>query len=241
MLHRSKVDWPCLSIDFLIRERCCPEGPSNPGKWFPSQVLGNLDQAAGNTTIDKQGRLKHKDDNFPLCVYMVAGSSAEKKSDNRIYAMKWSEMHKTLHEDDEFSDSEEDEANHIEPTIRYETVQHRGSINRIRSLHGSPLVATWNEDAEVGIYNIAPAVEELDRPVSKKDQKKNFQGCKVAGFKNKQEGFALEWSPKTFGRLAAGTCDAALWIYTPADENCSSFVKENAVGLQGHTDSIEDI
>ena len=51
----------------------------------------------------------------------------------------------------------------------------------------------------------------------------------------------MEWSPKTFGRLAAGTCDAALWIYTPADENCSTFVKEVAVGLQGHTDSIEDI
>ena len=81
--------------------------------------------------------------------------------------MKWSEMHKTLNEDDEFSDSEEDEANHIQPTIRYEAVQHRGAINRIRSLHGSPLVATWNEDAEVGIYNIASAIEELDRPVAK--------------------------------------------------------------------------
>ena len=107
MLHRSKVDWPCLSIDFLLRERCCPEGPANPTQWFPSQLLGNLDSSAGNTLVDKQGRLKHRDDDFPLCVYMVAGSSAEKKSDNRIYAMKWSDMHKTLHEDDENSDSEE--------------------------------------------------------------------------------------------------------------------------------------
>ena len=69
--------------------------------------------------------------------------------------MKWSDMHQTLHEDEEFSDSEEEEANRREPVIRFETVQHRGSINRIRSMHGSPIVATWNEDAAVGIYNIA--------------------------------------------------------------------------------------
>ena len=80
--------------------------------------------------------------------------------------MKWSEMHKTLHEDEDFSDSEEEEANRKEPIIRFEAVQHRGSINRIRSMHGSPIVATWNEDAEVGIYNIAPAIEELDKPMT---------------------------------------------------------------------------
>jgi len=26
MLHRSKVEWPCLSIDYLIRERCSADG-----------------------------------------------------------------------------------------------------------------------------------------------------------------------------------------------------------------------
>ena len=110
--------------------------------------------------------MKHRDDKFPMCTYMVAGSQAEKKSENRIYAMKWSEMHKTLHEDDECSDSEEEEANRREPTIRFEAVQHRGAINRIRSMHGSPIVATWNADAELGIYNISPAIEELDRPMT---------------------------------------------------------------------------
>jgi len=26
MLHRSKVEWPCLSIDYLVRERCTVDG-----------------------------------------------------------------------------------------------------------------------------------------------------------------------------------------------------------------------
>lgn len=71
--------------------------------------------------------------------------------------------------------------------------------------------------------------------------KKSYGGTKLAAFKHKDEGYALEWSPHTFGRLASGSCDAHLWLYTPADENCSSFIKETQVGLQGHKGSIEDI
>jgi len=32
-------------------------------------------------------------------------------------------------------------------------------------MYGSPIVATWNEDGELGIYNISEAVKELDVPV----------------------------------------------------------------------------
>ena len=109
-------------------------------------------------------------------------------------------------------------------------------------MHGTPIVATWNEDGEVGIYNIAQAIEALDQPVPKGQKKKTaFGGNKIAGFKNKAEGYALDWSPNTFGRLASGSCDASLMLYMPADETCSAFVKETAVGLQSHRDSIEDI
>lgn len=37
LLHRCQVEWPCLSIDFLLPERTCgPEGLSNAKSWFPS-------------------------------------------------------------------------------------------------------------------------------------------------------------------------------------------------------------
>lgn len=75
-------------------------------------------------------------------------------------------------------------------------------------------------------------MEELEKPVVPgKAEKKSFGGCKLAGFKHKQEGFALEWSPSSFGRLASGSNDAQLWLYQACDETCSSFVKETAVGL----------
>ena len=143
-----------------------------------------------------------------------------------------------------------------EPIIRFESIPHRGSVNRIRSLHGSSIVATWSDENEVGIYNISSAISVLDLPVEEeekvpttsKNKKKNKNkpkkahgGCKVASFKHKSEGYALDWSPNTFGRLASGSCDSQLWVYTAADQNCSSFIKETQVGLQGHKGSIEDI
>lgn len=68
-------------------------------------------------------------------------------------------MFKTVHEDDDDSESSDDVK---EPIIRFEAISHKGAINRVRSMHGTSIVATWNEDAEVGIYNVAPALEELD-------------------------------------------------------------------------------
>ena len=109
-----------------------------------------------------------------MTTYFCAGSQGEKKNDNKIYVMKWSEMEKTINDDKEPADDSEDDAediiekmnNHIkEPIIRYESVPHRGCVNRIRSLHGTPIVATWNDEGEVGIYNISSAIEELDAPV----------------------------------------------------------------------------
>jgi ribosome assembly protein RRB1 len=56
--------------------------------------------------MDRYNQPKHRTDKFPLTVYMVAGSQAEKKTENKLYVMKWSEMYKTDKEDE--IDSEED-------------------------------------------------------------------------------------------------------------------------------------
>ena len=43
MLHRSAVEWPCLSIDVIVKERCGgPTGILDKNKWFPSQMGGLL-------------------------------------------------------------------------------------------------------------------------------------------------------------------------------------------------------
>ena len=123
--------------------------------------------------------------------------------------------------------------------MRFEAVPHRGCVNRIRSMQGSGIVATWNDENEVGIYDISAAVEALD--VVGKKAPSSFGGSKIASFKHTDEGFALDWSPLTYGRLAAGCCNSQIWLYQPAEENCSSFVKEISGGLQAHKKSVEDV
>jgi ribosome assembly protein RRB1 len=129
-----------------------------------------------------------------------------KKSENKIYVLKWNEMHKTLKDDDVSSDEDEDETGK-DPVMRFETVPHRGCVNRIRSMHGTGIVATWSDENEVGIYDVTSAYEALEQPVNTK-QKKPIGGNKLASFKHPDEGYALDWSPLTLGRLAAGGCNS---------------------------------
>lgn len=163
MLHRSEVEWPCLSIDILVRERCPDTSQSFTFKdWFQSSSLNQL--GPDNSQMNKKlGIQEHTNDKYPMSVYFCGGSQGMNKNENKIYVMKWSEMVKTLHDDDvPEENSEDDEQDMIdklnrtppEPVIRFESIPHRGCVNRVRALCGSPIVATWSDEGEVGVYNV---------------------------------------------------------------------------------------
>ena len=67
------------------------------------------------TVMDKKLNVeKHVSDKYPMQVYFCAGSQGANK-DNKIYVLKWDEMSKTLHDDDQPSiGSDEDEEDFIE-------------------------------------------------------------------------------------------------------------------------------
>lgn len=164
MLHRSAVEWPCLSLDIICRDRAGgPTGILNQKTWFPSQMGGVLSDQ--DSVFDKRlNQQVHRQDKYPMTTYFVGGSQSEESTQNKLYVMKWSEMEMTLNDykapEDNSSDDEEDIVNklnnHIkEPKIKFESVPHKGCVNRIRSLHGTGVVATWNDEAEVGIYNVS--------------------------------------------------------------------------------------
>jgi ribosome assembly protein RRB1 len=112
MLHRSAVEWPCLSIDIIVRERAGgPTGILSQKSWFPSQCGGVLSDQ--DSVFDKRLNLsKHRADNYPMTAYFVGGSQSEDKSQNKLYVMKWSGMEMTLNDDkpveENSSDDEED-------------------------------------------------------------------------------------------------------------------------------------
>ena len=76
--------------------------------------------------------------------------------------MKWSNMHKTLNDDEEQSEEDEEEdTKKKDPVMVYEAIPHNGGVNRIRSMHGSNLVATWSDENEIGVYDVSKVIDVL--------------------------------------------------------------------------------
>ena len=74
---------------------------------------------------------------FPLTLFGVAGSQAEKASDNSIIAFKMFNLHPIKqrdedreHEEEEEEEGEDDPAR--EPKLKVASIRHNGAINRIR-------------------------------------------------------------------------------------------------------------
>ena len=212
---------PCLSFDILQ--------PENK----PLQIAGQKQQII----------------TYPLTVYSVAGSQAESGSQNVIYFMKWSELHKTKYDDDSDGDAvdADDVDNDAEGKLDTLTIKHPSAVNRIRSMNGTGVVAVWSEDSSLTIYNgtqhlqnLADYHEEEDEWEDEEDDDKKKKKSKVphpadtnkknfvvSRFKHKSEGYALQWSPLTPGLLASGDCDAKIHFYKLADENGSEWVMDN--------------
>lgn len=117
------------------------------------------------------------------------------------------ELYKTKYDDD--SEEESDEENNDvdkEAEIYLSSIEVKHSINRIRSMNHSPLIATWNENGEVEILNVTKKFEELkeknkENPNSKKKKKNKNQKPSVKIFKNSSEGFAINWNPLKKGNF----------------------------------------
>jgi len=151
MIHRANCEWPSLSIDFMLPERL---DTTKVDEWFPNHV-NKLDPAKtvkqkynyGHTEVEVD---RHAEDEYPYNCLTVAGSQALKRTENKLYVMKWSYLNKTLDEDDDGQIREDAD----ESVIYYEGVPHKGGVNRVRTMNNSSICATWSDEGEVQIYNL---------------------------------------------------------------------------------------
>ena len=239
MLHRSKVEWPCLSVDFLLKEN--------------SSLSSLKDFYLPNN------KRKMTEDKFPYTAYIVSGSQTDSK-DGYFYFMKWYNMRKTKYDDDadkgEENEEEEDEEK-INPFMKYEKIKVNGNINRVKSMKNSSICALWNDSPSVDIidceevFNNIEFQEEIrvededniDNYKNKnKKKKKDIKYKKIfkKSLPQKLEGFALDWNNISPFVLAVGGYDKKVSIFKPKDENISDIILSGDY-LSGHTDSVEDI
>jgi len=241
MLHKVSLEWPCLSVDFVLPDRLNINFDMyNPAMKLPESMVVDY-----KDPVNSQTTKRHKLDKYPYTVYLVGGTQTDptSKVSNKLYVMKWSNMYKTQYDNDSESDDDPDNLDE-DPELLYEWVPLKSSINRVRSMNNSPVTALWTEAGEVAIYDTSALFLKLNskKVNNKKKTKKKLKdtNCKVRGFLHPTEGYALDWSPLKKGVLASGGHDAKIYTYLPTDTSLADW-QMSKTPLQGHTDSVEDL
>ena len=235
MLHRSKVEWPCLSLDFLLKE---------------NSSLNNI-----KDFYLPNNKRKLCEDKYPYNAYIISGSQTNEKN-GYFYFMKWYNMKKTKYDDDpDKSDDDDDDEEKKNPLMKYEKIKTAGNINRVKSMKNSSICALWLDTPSVDIINCEELFnniefqEELkveedinEQNKNNKKRKKDIKYNKIfkKNIPQKNEGFALDWNNITPFILSTGGYDKKIYIYKPKDSNISDIILYDNP-LIGHNDSVEDI
>ena len=222
MLHRATTEYACLSCDFLTGQK-------------------------SSHKIYKEYKNEMIPTNYPMNLFAVAGSQASLPTKNQIYVLRFANLCQTKYDDDsERGDEPEEEIAEGNPVILQRTIPTKGSINRIRTMMGYPIVALWNEAAQVKIYNVQNAMDQLmEVDITKLDSSKskgvlNEDSALINQWKLSNEGYGLEWSPLKVGQLVTGAVDGKINLFEAEDELCSKFTKANYF-WSFHQESVEDI
>ncbi|KAM8927091.1 glutamate-rich WD repeat-containing protein 1 [Pelodytes ibericus] len=214
LYHQAQTGAPCLSFDV---------------------ILDNL----GENRSD-----------YPLSMFLCAGTQADSAQGNRMLVMKMHNLHRTGKErkdddsDSESSDSgEEEDEEEKKPQLELAMVPHYGGINRIRvSTFGeTPVAAVWSEKGQVEIYDLRKQIAAVSDSQTlaaflKEEQSKVKPMFSFSG--HMTEGFAMDWSSKTPGRLVTGDCNKNIHLWNPG-EGGTWHVDQRP--FTGHTKSVEDL
>eukprot|EP00741_Cyanophora_paradoxa_P009274 tig00001493_g8984.t1 len=181
---------------------------------------------------------------FPMTCFFVAGTQADRASNNKLYVMKLSDLHRTSHPENSDEEDDEDSDAEDEPVLQHKQVKHEGGVNRVRSCPQKPeLVADWAETGAVHVWDISASLAKLqDRPPPVPQARALADPNKVAPLQtfkgHKDEGFAIDWSPVTPARLATGDCKKGIHVWEPTPGG-----RWNVEGqaFAGHSGSVEDL
>jgi len=94
------------------------------------------------------------------------------------------------------------------------------------------LVAAWSDLGEVNLFDTSPLIRALEGPSKIPSTEALYTS------KHKHEGFALDWSPVTEGRLATGDCGRNIHVWEPSQGG--RWVVDSTPFV-GHKHYVEDI
>lgn len=146
-------------------------------------------------------------------------------------------------DDEDDSDSDDDDGDEASktPNIQVRRVAHHGCVNRIRAMpQNSHICVSWADSGHVQVWDMSSHLNALAEsetggkdgtsPVLNQAPLVNFSG-------HKDEGYAIDWSPATAGRLLSGDCKSMIHLWEPASGSWAV----DPIPFAGHTASVEDL
>ncbi|XP_076650680.1 WD repeat-containing protein 1 l(2)09851 [Halictus rubicundus] len=190
-------------------------------------------------------------EDYPLTMYLVAGTQAARAHVNNLLVMKMRNLHRTNEDsDDELEDDESDGDDSKSPVMSVAPIKHQGCINRVRymKIGQTPLAASWSELGRVHIWNLEEQLRVLENDEQlrayQKNNKKNDSDTKpLFTFKGHlSEGYGLDWCSTELGTLASGDCKGNIHIWRIDDNNGSATWHVDQRPYNSHAPhSVEDL
>jgi len=227
MHHALTPEWPSLSLD-ILPDRHLGDNRTR----FPHTVTMVVGSQADKKGLNKLTVLRMSD----LCRIPGSGrEKTEKELDDEMLGEEW--KHEDDEDDDEDSSSEEEEEEELDPVLEHYSFPHpSGGINRVRVCpHNRDIVGCWGDGGTVSLYDVGGALDVLDRSStganSRKKNESNSANAAMVGAppprKMKKEpffvysghateGYAIDWSRVTPGRLATADCRGNIHIWNAA-------------------------
>eukprot|EP00127_Corallochytrium_limacisporum_P004248 Clim_evm193s157 gene=Clim_evmTU193s157 len=185
--------------------------------------------------------LGDKREDYPMEMFMYAGTTAERARDNELMLMRLSQMKKTHKEQNDGDDSDSDDDDDMDdnaPEMDLYSVSVDYGINRVRSCpQYRQFVSTWGDDGKVRIHDMSDAIKNVQGWGTEKETVKKAPVQTFTG--HTTEGFSMAWSPVVPGRFASGDCDKYIYVWN-VQEGGSGWIVDKAP-YAAHSASVEDI
>jgi len=212
MMHFMKVEWPCLSFDFL------------------TDTLGFQRTKFPHTAYVVAGTQANKKQRNKLLV-MKMHCLHRTKYDNAEDSSSDSEENEEKKEKQDKQDQTDDD-----PILEFKQVLLQPSTNRIRSMPQRPGIVCVQLDRKpyVRLWDLTKYVQALDAPpttrLNNPDPLIEFSG-------HPSEGFAIAWSLTDIGRLITGDCQKYIYLWNYKE----GIWNTDKVPFSAHTASVEDL
>ncbi|KAL7546262.1 hypothetical protein ACHAWF_009596 [Thalassiosira exigua] len=227
MHHALTPEWPSLTLD-VIPDRHLGDRRTR----FPHVVTLVAGSQADRKERNKLTVLRMSD------LSRIPGSRREKTEqelDDEMLGEEWrNEDEQDSGDEEEENDSEEEEEVELDPVMEHYCFPHpTGGINRVRVCpHNPDVVGVWSDAGVVSLYDVGGALDVLDRSAmgaagaigENNGAKGKPQPSRVHVRKMRKdpffvysghstEGYAIDWSSVTPGRLATADCNGNIHIW----------------------------